>query len=211
MPTLTRRSAQPAKPRSVRSFPSLEKSLYRISVSQYHEMIRQGILTASDQVELLEGCLVKKMAKNPPHAAVNEALREILPTMLPAGWCVRSQNPVTLSDSEPEPDLVVVEGKCRTFSSRHPKPEEFGIAIEVADSSLKRDKERKRRIYARAKIETYWIVNLVDRTVEVFSDVNDSPTSPNYRQHQVYTERQRVPVVLHGKKVAALLVGDFLP
>lgn len=211
MPTLVRSPKRVSKSRPVQ-FRRLEDSLYRISLTQYHEMIRRGILTADDRVELLEGCLVKKMAKNPPHAAVSEALREILPTLLPSGWCLRSQNPITVpeSDSEPEPDIVVVQGKWRTFIERHPQPEEFGIAIEVSDTSLRHDRGWKRRIYERARIETYWIVNLVDRTLEVFTDLSDSGT-PTYQKHDVYSERQRVPIVLHGKKVATLLVSDVLP
>lgn len=81
-----------------------------LSVAQYHELIRAGILTEDAPVELLEGRLVTKMPKDPPHRLATGLLREALQKVVPEGWYVDSQEPVTLSDGEPEPDVMVVRG-----------------------------------------------------------------------------------------------------
>src|SRR5207244_4247908 len=130
---------------------------------------------------------------------------------LPAGWSIRSQNPITLRDSEPEPDLAIVRGTWRSYKDKHPEPDNIGMIIEVADSSLPRDTGSKKEIYARSGIDIYWVVNLPDRVIEVFSDPNGSSRRAVYRQHQVFTAKQRVPIVLKGKKVGTLLVSDVLP
>ena len=77
--------------------------VWRFSVEQYHEMIRTAILTADDQVELLEGWLIHKMPKNPPHRIATKLIQQALDAVIPSGWYVDSQEPITLEDSEPEP------------------------------------------------------------------------------------------------------------
>lgn len=124
--------------------------IFRLSVEQYHEMARAGILTEDDQVELLEGWLVTKMTKNPPHSVATRAIRSALERMIPAGWFVDSQEPLTTDDSEPEPDAMVVRGHWRDYSARHPNPDEVALVIEVADSTLQQDRSTKKRIYTRA-------------------------------------------------------------
>jgi len=183
----------------------------RITVEQYHEMIQAGILGPDDPIELLEGWLVRKIAKDPPHVTANELLRDELSQMLPRGWSVRMQNPVTLPDSEPEPDLAVVRGTHRDYLGSHPMPDDIALVVEVAESSLQRDKGLKKTIYARAGAEQYWVFNLPDSTIEVFSVPTGSTKHPDYRKHQVFTAKQKVPVVLKGKKVESLLVADVLP
>lgn len=213
MPTVTQRT----RTKRQRTSPALlgpeipTEPIWRISVSQYHEMIKAGIFGPDDPIELLEGWLVRKMAKDPPHAVANELVRESLVAMLPKGWTVRIQAPVTLGDSEPEPDLAVVRGSHRDFLKRHPEPQEVGIAVEVSASSLQRDKSLKKGIYARAGIEQYWILNLKDSTIEVFGNVDGDLSESDYQEHQVYKAKQRVPVVLDGKKVGSILVADVLP
>src|SRR4051812_40189587 len=90
--------------------------LRRFTVDEYHRMIRTGILTEDDPVELLEGWIVLKMPHNPPHDATVDQSREVLQAALPAGWRVRVQSAITLSDSEPEPDLVVVPGPAARYA-----------------------------------------------------------------------------------------------
>src|SRR5919106_6095054 len=82
--------------------------IWRFNVDQYHAMIRTGILTEDDPVELLEGWLVTKMPKNPRHGVVTQQTREALARVLPSGWYVNTQEPITTVDSEPEPDIAVV-------------------------------------------------------------------------------------------------------
>src|SRR5436305_4096318 len=79
----------------------------RFTVDEYHRMIQTGILEEDDSVELLEGWIVLKMPRNPPHDVAIDLAREAIETRLPAGWRVRVQSAITTSDSEPEPDLAV--------------------------------------------------------------------------------------------------------
>jgi Uma2 family endonuclease len=143
--------------------------IWRLSIEQYHAIIQAGILTDDDSVELLEGWLVFKMPKNPPHRVTTRLVRTALENILPAGWYVDSQEPITLSNSEPEPDIVVVRGDTRQYLDRHPGAEDIALIIEVSDTTLQRDRTVKKRIYARAGISIYWIVNLVEEQVEVYS------------------------------------------
>ncbi|MBY0526953.1 MAG: Uma2 family endonuclease [Gemmataceae bacterium] len=141
--------------------------VHKFTVDEYHQMIQVGLLTEEDSVELLEGWIVPKMPRNSPHDIAIELLQEALGDMLPADWRLRIQSAVTLPDSEPEPDVALVRGNARSRGGRHPGASDVGLIVEVADSSLIRDRQEKARLYARAAIVVYWIVNVADAQVEV--------------------------------------------
>src|SRR5687767_9121960 len=94
--------------------------VWRFSVDKFHEMLRAGIFTADDPVELLEGWLVPKMPKNPPHRVASRLIRKALEAIVPTGWYVDAQEPITTADSEPEPDVMAVRGDTRDYLDRHP-------------------------------------------------------------------------------------------
>src|SRR4051812_42839410 len=96
--------------------------VFPLSVEQYHQMIDAGVLTDDDPVELLEGILVFKMPKKPKHRFVIRKLAKAIEAVLPAGWFVQLQEPITLSNGEPEPDLSVIRGTDEDFITRHPGP-----------------------------------------------------------------------------------------
>ena len=185
--------------------------IWRLSVDQYHAMIHAGILTDDDPVELLEGWLVAKMPKNPLHRAVTRMIRQVLERLVPAEWYVDSQEPITTDDSEPEPDVVVVRGETRHYLDRHPGPNDIGLVIEVADTTLQRDRGFKKRLYARAGIPVYWIVNLSDNQCEVYTEPSGPEPQPDYRQRQDYGRSDVMPVVLAGVEVGRIAVQEFLP
>src|SRR5262249_10486828 len=107
----------------------------RFSVDEYHRMIDSGVLTDEDRVELLEGWIVPKMTRNPPHDTIIALLQNrVLGPQLPAGWFCRSQSAVTTEDSEPEPDLAVIRGDERDYLKRHPGPKDMTLVIEVSDT-----------------------------------------------------------------------------
>src|SRR5579872_4886321 len=108
----------------------------RFSVAEYHRLIELGILTEDDNLELLEGYLVHKMARNPPHDGTMHQVLDVLGAHLPVGWKARTQSALTLSDSEPEPDLAVVRKDANGYRTRHPSPADAGLLIEVSDSTL---------------------------------------------------------------------------
>ncbi|MFO0925931.1 MAG: Uma2 family endonuclease [Gemmataceae bacterium] len=185
---------------------------YRLTVEQYHAMLRGGILSEDDKVELLEGVLVQKMGKNPPHRFATQQLNRILLPMVPVDrWFVDIQEPVTTADSEPEPDVAVFRGTPQQFvvAGQHPGPTDACLVIEVSDSSLRTDRGVKQRIYARAGIPQYWIVNIVDRRVEVYTDPSGADPAPAYRQRRDFAVGDEVPVVLDGVEVGRVRVADL--
>jgi Uma2 family endonuclease len=185
--------------------------IYRLSVAQYHAMADAGILDEDAPVELLEGWLVQKMTKNPPHSVATTLVRRALEQILPRGWYVASQEPITTRDSEPEPDLMVVRGEPRDYLDRHPGPGDVALVIEVSDTSLRRDRSTKKRIYARGGLRIYWIVNLVERTIEVYMEPASGGRRPDYRQRRDYGPEDAVPVVLDGVEHGGLLLQELLP
>lgn len=179
--------------------------IWRLSVEQYHQMIQLGILTDDDPVELLEGWLVYKMPKNPPHRITTKVTRDALDQILPPGWYVDTQEPITLSDSEPEPDVVIVRGATQDYLDRHPTAQDVTLVIEVADSTLERDRTSKKRLYARSGIPIYWIINLVDRTIEIYAQ----PENEDYQHQRIATEQ--IEVVVEGRTIAQLSVSTLFP
>lgn len=191
--------------------PVFPEPIFRLSVEQFHEMIQRGILTEDDPVELLEGMLVEKMPKQPAHSGVTRKARMNLEKIVPAGWFVDSQEPITTEDSEPEPDLAVIRGKAEDYMNNHPTPKDVGMIGEIAESSLTRDRGSKKRLYARANIPIYWIINLVDRKVEVYSAPGVAGNSADYAQRQDYAENDEIPLVLDGVEICRLVVSLLLP
>ena len=181
----------------------------RFSVPEYHHLCELGILTEDDNLELLEGYLVHKMPRNPPHDGTLHLLLRFLWRMVPDEWEVRCQSGVTLSDSEPEPDLAVVQTDPERYMRRHPAPSDIALVIEVADSSLDGDRADKCRIYARAGVPWYWIVNLVDLQIEVYSSPVGGPT-PGYRDRVDRRFGDEVEVLLDGRRVGSVAVSAVL-
>jgi Uma2 family endonuclease len=188
-----------------------EGYLFRLSVAQYHEMIRAGIFQDGDPVELVDGYLVLKMTKNPAHCLTVGLTADALNLLVPAGWHVRVQDPVTTEISEPEPDVALVKGQRRDFSGRHPGPGEIVVAIEVADTTLAWDRGRKKSAYARAGIAVYWIVNILESQVEVFTQPTGETDLPTYREERTYKSGMEVPVVIEGREIGLVPVRDLLP
>jgi Uma2 family endonuclease len=185
--------------------------VYRLSVGQYHEMIRAGILTQDDPVELLEGVLVPRAPVGEPHRFAHQALSELLSRLVPAGWFVDDQEPITTADSALLPDLAVFRRDRRQYllEERHPRLADVGVVVKVSDTSLYLDRTTKQRIFARAGVPSYWIVNLGKRQVEVYSDPARPGEAPAYRHHQDFTHESHVPLVLDGREVARLAVGEL--
>ena len=138
--------------------PAIRQRVARLSVEDYH---RLGELP----VELLRGTIIEKMSKSPFHYSTVEELREILTAQIKPGWVLRQEGPLTLADSEPEPDLCVVHGKKADFLRVHPGTAE--LVIEVAVSSLEIDRV-KALIYAEAGVQEYWIVCPEEKLAEVY-------------------------------------------
>jgi Uma2 family endonuclease len=149
-------------------------TLAKWTIAQYHQMIESGVLV-DQRVELLNGEIVEMPSEGVDHAYLNSRGRKILEKLLGDRAEVRDAKPITLpaQASEPEPDIAVVEAPDTIYAIHHPYPENIYLLVEYSYTSLAKDKEIKRRLYAKAGILEYWIVNLVDRQVIVHRDPKD--------------------------------------
>ena len=191
--------------------PVTPSDLLRLTLDQYHRMGETGVLTPDHRVELLDGLLVSKPMKKRPHVISARLVFDALEAVIPAGWHVAAQDPITLDDSEPEPDVSVVRGDVRTYTSRHPTPADVALVVEVADSSLPRDRDWKKRIYARNALAVYWIVNLVDRVLEVYADPSGPVLTPDYGTAKFLTPADRADVTIGGAVTGSMAVADLFP
>ncbi len=140
---------------------------HRFSVDDYEQMIAHGILTENERVELIRGEIVEKMVVGSLHSAAVKRMNRLLTTRL-LSTLVSVQDPIVLSDSEPEPDFALLVPRDDFYASANPKASDVLLVIEVADSSLAYDREIKLPLYAEAGIHEFWIVNLNESKVEVY-------------------------------------------
>ena len=159
-------------------------------------MIDRGILQSGDPIELLEGLLVPKMTKNSPRTATLRKLFRLLNSLVGTEYDVHTQDPIATSDSEPEPDLSVVLHDDDDYRTAHPTAAQTVLVCEVADSSVSIDRGLKQQIYARAGIRLYWIVNLVDQQIEVYSDPQPEKELPDFKLRLIFTLGQSIPLQL---------------
>ena len=174
-------------------------------------MVRRGIISEDDPVEFLDGLLVAKMTISPPHRRATHRVQTALRAVLPRSHYVGSPSPVTLLTSEPEPNVVVVCGTDDDYCDRHPGPADVPLVVEVSDSTLRRDQGFEKAIYAKAGIAVYWIVNLIDRRIEVYSEPFAVGDAADYRVRQDVAEADHVSLVINGQEVAKIAARDLLP
>jgi Uma2 family endonuclease len=184
--------------------------LRRFTVDEYHRMIQSGVFTEDDDVELLEGWVVNKMAHEPPHDITLGLLNQAIQKRLPAGWHIRIQMPITTGDSEPEPDLVIAAGEIRRYMEGAPRPADLAVVVEVSDTTLANDRNLNRKLYARAGIACYWIVNVEERQIEVFKGPSGRVAMPDYHEKQSIAEGEQAVIVL-GAQSLELPVSEILP
>ena len=211
MPVLTAPPPVTYQPVTPRTTTLLFTSFRRFSVPEYEKMIETGILNDEDKVELLEGLVVLKMSRNPAHDGSIDLAQDVLRRALPIGWFIRAQEAVTLSESVPEPDIAVVRGTVRSFLRRHPGSADIGMLVEIANVSRDRDLVDKARIYARDGIPYYWVVNLIDNRVEVFSLPSGPTAAPAFGQRVEYRVGDSIPLTLDGVVVGSIQVQELLP
>ena len=182
----------------------------RFSVEEYHRMIQGGILADGDPVELLQGWIVPKMSRKLPHDAILDLANEALLAILPKGWRLRIQSAITTTDSEPEPDLAMARGPANRYLTRHPRPEDIAMVVEVSESSLDKDRHEKGPVYAQAGIPWYWIINLIDNVIEVYSQPEAREGKHAYQKMEIKGPGDFVPLIINGIEVGHLAVRDIL-
>lgn len=175
---------------------------------EYYRLLDVGILGEDDRVERIEGEIVELAPEHAPHAGHVDLARDVLARAFGTGYTVRVQHPLTLVDSDPEPDLAVVPGRPGDYLHRHPTTAH--LVVEVSQSTLSYDRTDKTAVYARARIPEYWILNLVDRQLEVHRQPGDWPDGGSaYRQREVVRPGQTVrPLAIPH---VAIDIADLLP
>lgn len=171
---------------------------------EYDRMAEAGIFSPGDRVQLIEGDIITMTPQNSPHATAVGKTQRVLDRLFgPSVW-VRVQMPLIVDpDSEPEPDLAVVPGEPADYRNEHPRT--ALLVVEVSDSTLPLDRDRKRAIYARAGISEYWIVNLADRCLEVYRD--PAPGGSYLSSKKFGPSESVIPLAA----IAAIAVIDLLP
>lgn len=160
-----------------------------LSVQDYHRMMAAGILAADERVELIEGQLYIMAAKGTAHSAAVTRMGRVLSQRLAGRALLRFQDPVQLNDfSEPEPDVAIVQIDPLDYEDHHPQPAEIFWLIEVADTTLQRDREIKAPAYGRAEIREYWILDVQQRSLFVFR----SPGPEGYGTEQTLSEQDEI-------------------
>lgn len=144
-----------------------QKKLF--TVEDYYKMAEVGILEPQDRVELIQGEIIQMSPIKSFHASVVDTLQDILLFFLRGKAIVRTQNPLFIDNfSEPEPDLTIAHFHTHKYRDHHPRPENVHFLIEVADTTLQKDRKLKLPLYAKAGIPEVWIVNLKNHSVEVY-------------------------------------------
>lgn len=185
--------------------------MQRLNRIEYERMIEAGILDEDARIELLEGQLVAREPQGSPHATAIQLTAEALRVAFGPGWSVRVQLPLALDDlSEPEPDIAVVPGAPRDYREAHPSRPL--LVVEVAGASLGLDRTVKAGLYARADVSDYWIVNLVDRVIEVRQEPVASQSHPlGWDYHLVTVLGPTATISPLAAPAAAICVADLLP
>ena len=167
-----------------------------------------GVFTGHERFHLINGFLVAKMTQNDLHATTDELCGQAIGQRIPAGWHVRAAKPIRIPSqaSKPEPDRCVARGNIRDYLHRSPEPADIALVVEVSDSSLSEDRKQA-AIYAGGGIPVYWIVNLVDRQVEVYSD----PGPTGYQSRKDYPAGESIPINIGGQEISPIAVNEILP
>lgn len=151
-------------------------TLLKWSVDDYHQMIESGILN-NRFVELLEGEIIEVSPEGPLHRFTNDFIAEYLRELLKDAAKVFEAHPITLSNSEPEPDIAIVRLPNTNYLTRHPYPNDIYWLVEISNTTLEDDLNRKKKIYAKEGINEYWIVDLKNTELIIFRE----PSGNNYR------------------------------
>ncbi|AFZ23851.1 hypothetical protein Cylst_1571 [Cylindrospermum stagnale PCC 7417] len=173
------------------------KTLAKWSVDEYHRMIEAGILR-DRRVELLAGEIVEMSPETPIHYSTAKRGAKYLEELLAGKADVRFNGPITLSFSEPEPDIAIVRLPESKYGAHHPHPEDIFWIIEVAKTSLKKDIEIKAAIYAEAGIQEYWVLNLAAKNAMIFRD----PQNGKYLTVQTISEGMLTPLAFADIQVS---------
>lgn len=176
-------------------------ALRRLSVHDYHRMAESGILQPDERIELLEGQIIQMAAKGTAHRAAVTRIQRLFQAQIGDRVLICLQDPVQLDDySEPEPDIAILVPDPLDYAEHHPTPAEVYLLIEVSDTTLKFDRERKAPAYARAGIQEYWVLDVNDRKLHVYR----SPNQDGYQSETILAEELTIAPLAFPECVIAI-------
>jgi Uma2 family endonuclease len=161
---------------AILEIPEVLQRISRLSVEEYHRL--DEFNEHGRRTELIRGLVIEKMSKSPLHRTIASRLYRLFLAQLPEGFCVWKEEPLTLADSEPEPDISVTRGQEGDFAAAHPVTAKLVVEIAVSSPALDRESAS---LYAEAGVEEYWIVLAPERQVEVYRQ----PQNGRYQQSQL--------------------------
>jgi Uma2 family endonuclease len=174
---------------------------FRFTREDYDAIIAAGILDENDQVELIDGEIVKKMPINPSHAATVKGVNRLFSRLVGDESIISVQDPIALDDfSEPEPDIALLKPRADLYRKAHPAATDVYLIVEVADTSLRFDRERKIPLYAAAGIPEVWLIDLVGRCLIRYRQ----PIAGAFTQITRHFGGESVPIPPKGKVSVAL-------
>ena len=182
-----------------------------MTVDEYCQGLVQGEFGAAGSVELLEGHVVAKARRSLRHDGAVEKIREVLAKILPGGWHLQVAQAIVTPDSQPEPDVAIVADALDSRTSRPPRGEEIALIVEAADASLALDRRLKGRVYARAGILNYWVLNLIDSQLEVYSNPSGPVQMPGFQEHRIYRGDDKLSLVIGLDDLGMVRVADMIP
>jgi len=182
----------------------------RFTVEEYFELGRMDFFGDDDKVELLQGYIVPKMVKYPPHERVLYRLVQFLQTIVPPGWFIRLQGVLQTADSAPEPDISLTRGTADDYPESHPRGKDVALVIEVADSSIKRDR-RKIEVYGNEGVPVYWIVNIREQCFEIYEQPRAGIDGKlAYTSRRVVAGNEAIALLVDGRVIANVQPSQFL-
>ena len=167
----------------------------KFTIEEYHKLIDLGFFTENDRIELIRGEIIEMAPKRTPHSVCNSQLWKQLYKLIGDRAEIRVQEPIFVSpNSEPEPDVVIAKKKTDNYLSAHPTATDIILVIEISDSTLKYDRETKLPLYAEAGINNYWIINLVDSRLEVYSNPFGERDKFDYRHKSIILNNETIDI-----------------
>jgi Uma2 family endonuclease len=159
------------------------------TVDEYHRMWDIGIFPEDKRFELIRGEILEMPTAKPPHSGRVNRLNHLFTSRLGESVLVSIQNPSSIDDySEPVPDVSLVKPRLDFYTSSHPLPEDVLLVIEISHTTLRFDTRIKAPLYAEAGILEYWILNIPQNVLEVFTE----PVNGRYTKHEILKHGQTV-------------------
>ena len=167
----------------------------KFTIEEYHQLVDLGFFTENDRIELIRGKIIEVTPKRTPHSVCNSQLWKQLYRLIGDRAEIRVQEPIIFSpDSESEPDVVIAKKKTDNYLSTHPTAADIILIIEISDSTLKYDRETKLPLYAETGISHYWIVDLVDSRLEVYSNPFSDRDKFDYRNKSIVLSNETINI-----------------